>query len=176
MNLLAALKFSCNIFFYDVGRRTGLDAFSRTAQALGLGADTGVELPSAEGALTWTTDPNYQSGLTLQAAIGQGNTAVTPLQLAAYATALAGNGVRPALHYARRALSADGEPLWEYVPTPRALRRAARPCSARSAKAWWKCPQRWRRCGACPVTLACKTGSHSGRSAPRGAGITPTRS
>lgn len=159
VNLLAALKFSCNIFFYDVGRRTGLDAFSRTAQALGLGADAGVELPSAEGALTWTTDPNYQSGLTLQAAIGQGNTAVTPLQLAAYATALAGNGVRPALHYARRALSSDGETLWEYVPHTQGTAPSGAVVFGPIREGMVEMSTTLAALRGLPVTLACKTGS-----------------
>ena len=46
VNLFTALKYSCNIFFYDVGRRLGVDRFSTTAQTLGLAADTGVEVAS----------------------------------------------------------------------------------------------------------------------------------
>ena len=85
------------------------------ARQLGLAAPTGVEIAEAHGRLTWTTDENYQAGLTLMAAIGQGNTAVTPLQLAAYAAALANSGQRPALHFADRAVnSATGEVLWQY--------------------------------------------------------------
>ena len=76
VNLFTALKYSCNIFFYDVGRRLGVDRFSTTAQTLGLAADTGVEVASASGQLTWSTDENYTAGLALQAAIGQANTAV----------------------------------------------------------------------------------------------------
>lgn len=100
VNLLIALQHSCNIYFYDVGRRLGVDAFSAAAQQLGLAADAGAELPAAKGRLTWSTDENYQAGLALQAAIGQGNTAVTPLQLASYACALANGGQRLRLHYA----------------------------------------------------------------------------
>ena len=85
---------------------------------LGLAAPTGVEVAEARGRLTWSSDGNYQAGLTLMAAIGQGNTAVTPLQLAAYAATLANYGQRPALHYADRAVSAaTGETLWQYTPT-----------------------------------------------------------
>lgn len=118
VDLRTALEHSCNIFFYDVGRRLGADTFSAMAQQLGLAAPTGVEVAEARGRLTWSSDGNYQAGLTLMAAIGQGNTAVTPLQLAAYAATLANYGQRPALHYADRAVSvATGETLWQYTPT-----------------------------------------------------------
>ncbi len=118
VDLRTALEHSCNIFFYDVGRRLGVDTFSAMAQQLGLAAPTGVEVAEARGRLTWSSDGNFQAGLTLMAAIGQGNTAVTPLQLAAYAATLANYGQRPALHYADRAVSAaTGETLWQYTPT-----------------------------------------------------------
>lgn len=118
VDLCTALEHSCNIFFYDVGRRLGVDTFSAMAQQLGLAAPTGVEVAEARGRLTWSSDGNYQAGLTLMAAIGQGNTAVTPLQLAAYAATLANYGQRPALHYADRAVNAaTGETLWQYTPT-----------------------------------------------------------
>ena len=114
VDLRTALEHSCNIFFYDVGRRLGVDTFSAMAQQLGLAAPTGVEVAEARGRLTWSSDGNYQAGLTLMAAIGQGNTAVTPLQLAAYAATLANYGQRPALHYADRAVNAaTGETLGE---------------------------------------------------------------
>lgn len=118
VDLRTALEYSCNIFFYDVGRRLGVDVFSAMARQLGLATPTGVELTEAQGRLTWSSDENYQAGLTLMAAIGQGNTAVTPLQLAAYAAALANFGQRPALHFADRAVNAaTGETVWQYAPT-----------------------------------------------------------
>ena len=118
VDLHTALEYSCNIFFYDVGRRLGVDVFSAIARQLGLATPTGVEITEAQGRLTWSSDENYQAGLTLMAAIGQGNTAVTPLQLAAYAAALANCGQRPALHFADRAVNAaTGETVWQYAPT-----------------------------------------------------------
>ena len=118
VDLRTALEYSCNIFFYDVGRRLGADVFSAMARQLGLATPTGVELTEAQGRLTWSSDENYQAGLTLMAAIGQGNTAVTPLQLAAYAATLANCGQRPALHFADRAVNAaTGETVWQYAPT-----------------------------------------------------------
>lgn len=118
VDLRTALEYSCNIFFYDVGRRMGVDVFSAMARQLGLATPTGVEITEAQGRLTWSSDENYQAGLTLMAAIGQGNTAVTPLQLAAYAATLANCGQRPALHFADRAVNAaTGETVWQYAPT-----------------------------------------------------------
>ena len=118
VDLRTALEYSCNIFFYDVGRRLGADVFSTMARQLGLTTPTGVEITEAQGRLTWSSDENYQAGLTLMAAIGQGNTAVTPLQLAAYAATLANCGQRPALHFADRAVNAaTGETVWQYAPT-----------------------------------------------------------
>ncbi|MDD4850004.1 MAG: penicillin-binding transpeptidase domain-containing protein [Gemmiger sp.] len=117
IDLYTALKYSCNVYFYDVGRRTGADAFSAMAAQLGLGAATGVELPEAAGRLTLSTDANYQAGLVLQAAIGQGNTAVTPLQLAAYAATLANGGTRYRLHFADALLNArTGEITAQFLP------------------------------------------------------------
>ena len=118
VDLRTALEYSCNIFFYDVGRRLSVDVFSAMARQLGLATPTGVEIAEAQGRLTWSSDENYQAGLTLMAAIGQGNTAVTPLQLAAYAATLANCGQRPALHFADRAVNAaTGETVWQYTPT-----------------------------------------------------------
>lgn len=117
VDLRTALEQSCNIFFYDVGRRLGVDTFSAMAWQLGLASPTGVEITEAEGRLTWSTDDNYQAGLTLMAAIGQGNTAVTTAQLAVYAATLANNGQRPTLHFGDHAVNpATGETVWQYEP------------------------------------------------------------
>lgn len=117
VDMRTALEQSCNIFFYDVGRRLGVDTFSAMARQLGLASPTSAEVSEAEGQLTWSEDDNYQAGLTLMAAIGQGNTAVTPAQLAVYAATLANYGQRPTLHFADHAVStATGETVWEYEP------------------------------------------------------------
>lgn len=117
VDMRTALEHSCNIFFYDVGRRLGVDTFSTMARQLGLASPTGAEVSEAEGRLTWSEDDNYQAGLTLMAAIGQGNTAVTPAQLAVYAATLANYGQRPTLHFADHAVNtATGETVWQYEP------------------------------------------------------------
>ena len=98
INVINAIKFSCNIFFYDVGRRVGIEAYDTMAYKLGLATPTGVEVSEAVGQLTTKEDENYGNGLELQAAIGQGNTLVTPVQLATYAATLANNGTRYRTH------------------------------------------------------------------------------
>src|SRR5699024_9228510 len=92
VDLRTALQYSCNIFFYDTGRRLGVDVFSAMARQLGLAGPTGVETGEASGRLTWSGDSNYQAGLTLMAAIGQGNTAVTPAHMAVCAATLTTGG------------------------------------------------------------------------------------
>lgn len=159
VSLLTALQHSCNIYFYDVGRRLGVDAFSATAQLLGLAADTGAELPAAAGRLTWTSDENYQDGLALQAAIGQGNTAVTPLQLAAYAAALADNGQRPALHFADRAVDAAGQTVWQFEPYTIAEAPGGEAVFSPIREGMVRMSQTLSALREAPVTLACKTGS-----------------
>lgn len=98
ISMVNALKYSCNIYFYDLGRRLGVEQEAKFAQALGLATDTGLELPQGEGSLTRESDPNYSKGLVLQASIGQGNNAFTPVQLATYAATLAGKGSRYPTH------------------------------------------------------------------------------
>ena len=159
VDLRTALEYSCNIFFYDTGRRLGVDTFSAMARQLGLANNTGVEITAAQGRLTWSTDTNYQDGLTLMAAIGQGNTAVTPLQLAQYAAALANYGRKPTLHFADRAVQpATGAAVWQYepafteIPGGEAVFGPIRDGMKRMA-------QTARALREAPVTVAAKTGS-----------------
>ena len=93
-----ALKYSCNIFFYDTGVRTGLETYNAMAQRLGLAVQTGVEVGESTGWLTTPEDDNFTSSLIVQAAIGQANTMVTPVQLATYAATIANKGVRYRTH------------------------------------------------------------------------------
>ena len=98
IDVVHALTHSCNTFFYDTGHKLGLEHFDEMATRLGLATETGFELGEATGSLTHTTDENYSNGLELQAAIGQGNTQVTPIQLATYANTLANKGTRYKTH------------------------------------------------------------------------------
>ena len=117
IDVVTAIKWSCNIFFYDVGRRLTSDVYDAYAYKLGLGQRTGVEVSEATGRLTTTNDSNYTASLDVQAAIGQGNTVVTPIQLATYAATLANNGVRYRTHFVKAILDTNtGEVLSETQP------------------------------------------------------------
>ena len=117
IDVVTAIKWSCNIFFYDVGRRLTSDVYDAYAYKLGLGQRTGVEVGEALGRLTTKNDSNYTASLDVQAAIGQGNTVVTPIQLATYAATLANNGTRYRTHFVKAILDTNtGEVLSETKP------------------------------------------------------------
>ena len=117
IDVINAIKWSCNIFFYDVGRRLTSDVYDAYAYKLGLGQRTGVEVSEALGHLTTKNDSNYTESLDIQAAIGQGNTAVTPIQLATYAATLANRGTRYRTHFVKAILDSNtGETLEETQP------------------------------------------------------------
>lgn len=117
IDVITAIKWSCNIFFYDVGRRLTSDVYDAYAYKLGLGQRTGVEVSEAVGRLTTKSDSNYMASLDVQAAIGQGNTVVSPIQLATYAATLANNGTRYRTHFVEAILDTNtGEVLSETKP------------------------------------------------------------
>ncbi len=104
-----ALRDSCNVFFYEVGRRLGIDRLDEYARALGLGEVTGVELPEAAGTLAGAEDGvAWYAGSTLAAAIGQSSNLFTPLQLAGYLSTLLRGGVRYRVHLLKEVTSCDG--------------------------------------------------------------------
>ena len=117
IDVVTAIKWSCNVFFYDVGRRLTSDVYDAYAYKLGLGTRTGVEVNEATGRLTTKNDSNYTASLDVQAAIGQGNTVVTPVQLATYAGTLANRGVRYRTHFVKAILDTNtGKVLQETQP------------------------------------------------------------
>lgn len=100
MDLLTALEQSCDVYFYDIAKRVGIDRIAAMAKRFGLGQRTGIELPSEKGGLIptrgWklaTTGVPWQQGETLVAGIGQGFVLATPLQLALMAARIANGGL-----------------------------------------------------------------------------------
>lgn len=107
-----ALKKSCNYFFFDVGRRLGINKMNYYAKQLGLGQPTGIELPESTGILSSieyveSLGRKWQPGNTIAAAIGQMDNLFTPLQLSVYAATIANNGVRNQAHLIKSVKSYD---------------------------------------------------------------------
>ena len=110
LNVTQAIEASCNYFFYETGRRTGIDRLAQVATAFGLGQKTGIELPGEEAgtlASKDTMDP-WVDGYTIQAAIGQLNNAFTPLQMAKYTAMVANGGKNLDLTIVKSITKADG--------------------------------------------------------------------
>ena len=105
VNLTRGIQVSCDICFYEVARRLGIDKMAEAAHALGLGSPTGIELPGELGGLIPTRawkmarfGVPWQQGETLVNGIGQGYVLATPLQLCTLAARLAtGKAVSPRL-------------------------------------------------------------------------------
>jgi penicillin-binding protein 2 len=99
VNLHQAIAGSCDVFFYDLGRRVGIDRMQAMAKRFGYGAKLGIDLPHESAGLVpdraWKMTKfgvPWQPGETLVAAIGQGYTLVTPLQLAMLSARIANGG------------------------------------------------------------------------------------
>lgn len=99
INVIRSIQVSCNIYYYELSQRLGIDKLTEYAQLYGLGQSLGLESGDSAGyianpdtferlGLDWTI------GQLLQAAIGQSEVAVTPLQLASVACTIANEGVR----------------------------------------------------------------------------------
>lgn len=103
-NIYKALQKSCNIFFYDVGRRLGITKLDAYGTLFGLGQKTGLEVSESTGVLTTPEDYERRSGqtwtdgMTLSAAIGQMDNSFTPVQLVSYCASIANGGHRMQLH------------------------------------------------------------------------------
>jgi penicillin-binding protein 2 len=114
MNVHAALVNSCDVFFYQVGQRLGIDAIARYARAFGLGVPTGIEIGNERSGVipdsAWKKRVLKQpwfAGETLSCAIGQGYVTATPLQMAEAAATLA-TGVRYKPRVLERVEAIDG--------------------------------------------------------------------
>ncbi len=125
-NVSEAIRDSCNVFFYETGRRLGIEALANYAEKFGFGKKTGIELESEESAGSVASPENrekrggvWQPGDVLQAAIGQSDTLVTPLQLASYTAAIANGGTVYRAHLVKSIQGSDTQD--EIVVKPQAL-------------------------------------------------------
>ena len=101
VDIIKAVEESCDVFFYQVGQRLGVDRLAWYANAFGLGTPTGIKLDQEAHGLIPTaawkkkrTGVPWQQGETLSIAIGQGSNLATPLQMAVLVAAVANGGNR----------------------------------------------------------------------------------
>ncbi|HET6184270.1 MAG TPA: penicillin-binding protein 2 [Acetobacteraceae bacterium] len=126
LDLRGGIKNSCDVYFYQVALKVGIDPIARTANRLGLGTELAIDLPDQRAGLIPTREWRraqghpWNLGDTVVSGIGQGYIQVTPLQLATYAARLAtGRAVEPHL-------LADAAKEWPELGLPAAYLAAAR--------------------------------------------------
>jgi penicillin-binding protein 2 len=98
--MVRAIQVSCNVYFYQLMLKVGLDNWAEIGRQFGFGRATGIDIAEESPGLLPTTGymnkrygPNgWTKGYTVSLAIGQGELGVTPLQMACYAMALANQG------------------------------------------------------------------------------------
>ena len=119
INVVHALGYSCNVFFYEIGRQLGIDNIRQYAYYYGLGEPTGVELRERIGQVSnpdWTSEHGitWQKGDVLQTSIGQSYSLFSPIQMANYVSTVANRGVRVNAHFVKSVNSYDfSEVLYE---------------------------------------------------------------
>ncbi len=123
LNLHNALVQSCDVYFYNLGHRLGIDTLAYYAKKFGLGIPTGIGLNLEKGGLVPTTKWKLKNrkqpwflGETISASIGQGYNLVTPLQQANMMVAVANGGVLLKPYLIKRIEKPDGKILKEFFP------------------------------------------------------------
>ena len=116
INVSQAVTDSCNYFFYEVGRLTGIRTLDSYASQFGLGQSTGIEIGDSSGVLAspeWAEshDQEWTDGQTITAAIGQSYNLFTPLQLANYVATLVGGGDHYQAHLLKNVKAYDNSRL-----------------------------------------------------------------
>lgn len=110
-----AIADSCNIFFFDAGRRVGIETLGTYAKALGLGEKTGIELAGEQAgvvagpAYTASVGGTWYEGSVLSAAIGQENHRFTPVQLAHMTATLVSGGERRQVHLLKQVAGEEAQ-------------------------------------------------------------------
>jgi len=127
VNMEKAIAQSCNVYFYEMGRRVGIDNLEKYAKMYGLGSLTGIELPNEKAGTVASreykkkTFSNPQDQIwypaeTLDAAIGQGYQSFTPIQIATYISAVANEGFWMKPHLIKSIVDSNGDTVLEKNP------------------------------------------------------------
>jgi len=116
VDLHSGIVHSCDVFFYNVGQRLGIEKIAYYASGLGLGRRTGIDLPGEEPGLMPSEEwvqrvyhHKWYAGETISVAIGQGAITVTPIQLARAYNAVASGGLLVQPHLLKNLTDAKNE-------------------------------------------------------------------
>jgi penicillin-binding protein 2 len=134
IHLEQAIAKSCNIFFYELGKRLGISKIAEHAHALGLGERTGVDLPGERSGVMpspeWKKQvrhANWYQGETISVSIGQGAVSTTPLQILRAVSAIATGGLLTTPHVLLKAEKLPSSDLtWAVRHIPIGEERARR--------------------------------------------------
>ncbi len=114
VDLINGLKHSCDVYFYEVARRVGVDRIAEVAKRFGMGKETGIDLPNERTGVIPTRawkqaalGQGWYQGETLINGIGQGYVLTTPLQLATMVARLANGGYAVTPHVVRDVMEGD---------------------------------------------------------------------
>ncbi|HJO58036.1 MAG TPA: penicillin-binding protein 2, partial [Nitrospinaceae bacterium] len=123
VNLHDALVQSCDVYFYTLGYRLGVDNLAKYAKKLGLGARTGVRLngekPGLVPSIQWkkkARNKPWLPGETISASIGQGYNLVTPLQNASMVSTVANGGLLVKPYLVKKTEDSEGKVIQEFFP------------------------------------------------------------
>lgn len=126
LDLISAIVHSCNVYFYQLALRLGIDRLTEGMKEFGLGSPTGIDLPAEKAGVVPDRDwldkrygaRKWSSGIVLNLGIGQGEVVMTPLQVAVLYAALARKGEYYAPHLLSHYRRSDGS-LVQYQPERR---------------------------------------------------------
>jgi penicillin-binding protein 2 len=122
VNIYEAIRNSCNVFFYNLGKRMDINVIAKYARLHGLGTLSGIDLPAENKGLVPTREwkknnlnEDWYPGETISIAIGQGMLNATPAELLVMISTVALRGQVPQLHLLKR-IEKGGKPIREFVP------------------------------------------------------------
>lgn len=122
-SLRKSLRESCDVYYYQLGERVGVDAIAATAQKFLLGSAMGIGLNNEKPGLIPSSEWKMKKygkrwiyGETLPVSIGQGYVLMTPIQLASMIATVANEGTVYRPHLVKRVVDSDGKVLKEYKP------------------------------------------------------------
>ena len=123
VELKKALRESCDVYFYKLAERLGVDRIAKYAKLFGMGAPLGIGLDNEKAGVIPTEQwkvkrfgKKWFQGETLSVGIGQGYVLTTPIQLASMIATVANEGTIYKPHLVKRVIDSDGQVLKEFAP------------------------------------------------------------